>query len=43
MTTDVNALTGDMLRFATLLRLIRQPQLAQNYEALSGTSICSVR
>lgn len=35
MTTDVDALASDMLRFASLLRLIRQPQLAQNYEALA--------
>jgi hypothetical protein len=35
MTTDVNALTLDMLKFAGLLRLIWQPQLAQNYESLA--------
>lgn len=35
MTTDVNALTLDMLKFAGLLRLISQPQLAQNYESLA--------
>ena len=33
MTTDVNALTIDMLRFASSLILIGQPELAQNYEA----------
>ncbi|MBT2550977.1 hypothetical protein [Arthrobacter sp. ISL-65] len=35
MTTDTNALTLDMLKFAGLLRLISQPQLAQNYESLA--------
>lgn len=33
MTTDVNALTFDMLKFAMLLRVIRQPELAKNYES----------
>lgn len=33
MDNCVNELTLDMLRFAGLLRLIRQPQLAQTYEA----------
>ena len=33
MTTDVNALALDMLTFSGLLRIIRQPQLAENYEA----------
>lgn len=35
MVNDANALTLDMLKFAGLLRLIRQPQLAQNYESLA--------
>ncbi|PNI08360.1 hypothetical protein CXX84_10520 [Arthrobacter sp. AFG7.2] len=33
MTTSVNALALDMLTFSGLLRIIRQPQLAENYEA----------
>lgn len=33
MTTDVNSLALDMLTFSGLLRIIRQPQLAENYEA----------
>ncbi|MBP1137854.1 hypothetical protein JOE31_004086 [Arthrobacter sp. PvP023] len=33
MTTDVNALALDMLTFSGLLRIIGQPQLAENYEA----------
>jgi hypothetical protein len=33
MTTNVNALALDMLTFSGLLRIIRQPQLAENYEA----------
>jgi hypothetical protein len=33
MTTDLNALTLDMLKFAMLLRAIRQPELARNYES----------
>lgn len=32
MAIDVNALTRDMARFATLLRLVRLPELAENYE-----------
>lgn len=33
MTTDINTLTFDMLKFATLLRVIQLPELAQNYES----------
>lgn len=33
MTTDINALTIDMLWFALLLRVIDLPNLAQNYES----------
>ncbi|WP_152642597.1 hypothetical protein [Pseudarthrobacter chlorophenolicus] len=33
MTTDVNSLALDMLTFSGLLQIIRQPQLAANYEA----------
>lgn len=33
MTTDVNSLALDMLTFSGLLRIIRQPQSAENYEA----------
>ncbi|MET1089590.1 MAG: hypothetical protein ABWY04_21145 [Arthrobacter sp.] len=33
MTTDVNSLALDMLTFSGLLRIIRQPQGAENYEA----------
>lgn len=33
MKSDVNALALDMLTFSGLLRIIRQPQLAENYEA----------
>ena len=35
LATDVDAVSLDMLAFATLLRLIGQPELAQNYEALA--------
>lgn len=33
MTRNVNSLALDMLTFSGLLRIIRQPQLAENYEA----------
>lgn len=33
MTTDVNSLALDMLTFSGPLRIIRQPQGAENYEA----------
>lgn len=33
MTTDANAQALDMFTFSGLLRIIRQPQLAENYEA----------
>lgn len=32
MATDADALTRDMVKFATFLRLLRLPELAQNYE-----------
>lgn len=35
LATDVDAVTLDMLALATLLRLMGQPELAQNYEALA--------
>lgn len=35
MATGVEAVTLDMLVFSTLLRLVRQPELAQGYESLA--------
>lgn len=32
MTTDIDALTLDMLQFSLLLKMINRPELAQNYE-----------
>ena len=34
-TEEVQNISGNMNRFASLLRLMRQPQLAQNYESLA--------
>jgi len=36
MEIDTNTVTLDMLRFASLLRLIEQPEIAKNYEDLAG-------
>jgi hypothetical protein len=35
MNTDVNSLTLDMLQFGSLLRVLRQPELAKKYETLA--------
>jgi len=35
MNTDVNSLTLDMLQFGSLLRVLRQAELAKNYETLA--------
>jgi hypothetical protein len=35
MKTDVNSLTLDLLQFGSLLRVLRQPELAKNYETLA--------